>query len=43
MATKKSVKSSPSTKKRSYSMTALSEEKVKQIEQEFLEQHKQKK
>jgi hypothetical protein len=43
MATKKSVKSSPSTKKHSYSMTALSEEKVKQIEKEFLEQNKQKK
>jgi hypothetical protein len=43
MAIKKSVKSPPSTKNRSYSMTALSEEKVKKIEKEFLEQHKQKK
>ena len=43
MATKKSVKSSPSRKKRSYSMTALSDDKAKQIEKEFIEKHKQKK
>jgi hypothetical protein len=43
MVTKKSLKSTTSVKKRSYSMTALSDEKVKQIEKEFLEQYKHKK
>ena len=43
MATKKLAKQAPSTKKRSYSMTALSEERAKEIEEKFVQEYKQKK
>jgi hypothetical protein len=43
MATKKSVKSAASAKKRSYSMTTLSEDREKEIKEKFIREHKEKK